>query len=330
MPGRRSTLILIGVICAGLAMLTAPAGASTGSAEATGSTYANPVSRDFADTFADPSLLRAKDGWWYSYGTSDPLREGEGTSHRIPIARSRDLVTWSHVGDAFTGLTLPAWAAANASIWAPDVRFVEGQYRMYYVVTETTVTTEPDDNAIGMATAPSPAGPWTDSGDPVVGPHRGGEVGDGNFTWTFDPSVVTDVDGSQWLFYGSYYGGVHVTRLSADGRHATGTSRMVAIDNKFEGAYPVHRDGYWYLFASTANCCAGPTTGYSVQVGRSRTLEGPYVDREGVPLTASRAGGTPVLTQNGNQWVGAGHNAIATDLSGQDWMVYHAIDRADP
>lgn len=330
MQGRRSTVLLVGVICASLAMLAVPAGASTESARATQPTYTNAVSKDFADTFADPSLLRGKDGWWYSYGTSDPLREGEGTPHRIPIARSHDLVTWSHVGDAFTGLTLPGWAATNASIWGPDVRFVEGQYRMYYVVTETTLTTELNDNAIGMATAASPAGPWTDSGGPVVGPRRGGVVGDGNFRWTFDPSVVSDADGSQWLFYGSYYGGVHVTRLSADGKSATGTPTMVAIDNKFEGAYPVHRDGYWYLFASTANCCAGPTTGYSVQVGRSRTPDGPYVDREGVPLTASQAGGTPVLAQNGNRWMGAGHNAVATDLSGQDWMVYHAIDRAKP
>ena len=330
MPRCRSTVTLIGVLCVSLAILAVPAGATTGSSRPTQPAYANPVSKDFADTFADPSLLRGKDGWWYSYGTSDPLREGEGTMHRIPIARSHDLVTWSSVGDAFSNVTLPAWAASNASIWAPDVRYVDGQYRMYYVVTETTLTTELNDNAIGMATAASPAGPWTDSGGPVVGPRRGGVVGDGNFRWTFDPSVVSDADGSQWLFYGSYYGGVHVTRLSADGKSATGTPTMVAIDNKFEGAYPVHRDGYWYLFASTANCCAGPTTGYSVQVGRSRNLQGPYVDREGVPLLDSRAGGTPVLVQNGNRWVGAGHNAVVTDLAGQDWMAYHAIDRADP
>jgi len=326
---RRSTVLtLVGLLVAGLAMLPANAGAA--GARPTVPAYSNAVSKDFADTFADPSLIRGKDGWWYSYGTSDPLREGEGTAHRIPIARSHDLVTWTHVADAFTERSLPSWAAAKASIWAPDIRYVDGQYRMYYVVTETTVTPEPNDNAIGMATAPSPSGPWTDSGSPVVGPRRGGEVGDGNFTWTFDPSVVTDVDGSQWLFYGSYYGGIHVTRLSADGRHATGTPTMVAIDNKFEGAYPVHRDGYWYLFASTANCCAGPTTGYSVQVGRARTLQGPYVDRDGVPLMGSQAGGTPVLVQNGNRWVGAGHNAVVTDLAGQDWMAYHAIDRADP
>ena len=33
---------------------------------------------------------------------------------------------------------------------------------------ETTVTAGANDNAIGVATAPSPTGPWTDSGDPVI------------------------------------------------------------------------------------------------------------------------------------------------------------------
>lgn len=315
-----------------LAVAAAPAAARPPGpgGPATGTAYRNPVSAPFADTFADPALIRGKDGWWYAYGTSDPLREGEGTFHRIPIARSADLVSWSYVGDAFTGANLPAWAAPDAGIWAPDIRYVDGQYRMYYVVTETTVTDERGDNAIGMATAPTPAGPWTDSGGPVVGPRRGGQGEPGNFLWTFDPTAVTEADGSQWLFYGSYYGGIFVTRLAADGRTPVGTPTMVAIDNKFEGAYLVRRDGWWYLFASTANCCAGPTTGYSVQVGRSRALTGPYLDADGVPLNQSRAGGTPVLTQNGNAWIGAGHNAVATDLAGQDWIVYHALDRADP
>ena len=290
--------------------------------------YQNPVSRPFADTFADPSIIRGKDGWWYAYGTSDPLREGEGTPHVLPMAKSRDMVAWTYAGDAMA--SRPAWAdtARNAALWAPDIRYVNGEYRLYYVVTETTVTDEPNDNAIGMATAPTPTGPWTDSGAPVVGPRRGGAGEPGNFLWTFDPSAVTGPDGSQWLFYGSYYGGIWVTQLSADGRKAVGEPTMVAIDNKFEGAYAVQRDGWWYLFASTANCCAGPTTGYSVQVGRSRSITGPYVDRQGVPLTTSRAGGTPTLMQNGNRWIGTGHNAIATDVAGQDWIVYHAIDRA--
>ena len=276
---------VVAALAASLA-LTLACAPGTASAAPLPTEYVNPVSRSFADTFADPSLLRAKDGFWYSYGTSDPLRSGETAAHRVPIARSTDLVTWEHVGDAFTDQTLPTWAAPDAAIWAPDIRFVDGQYRMYYVVTETMVTSEPHDNAVGMATAPTPVGPWTDSGAPVVAPRRGDDGAPGNFTWNFDPSAVTNTDGSQSLFYGSYYGGVFEVPLTSDGTRTAGRPTMVAVDNKFEGAYPVHRDGYWYLFASTANCCAGPTTGYSVQVGRSRDVSGPYVDRDGNALTA--------------------------------------------
>lgn len=296
-------------------------------------TYTNPVSASFADTYADPAVIRGQDGWWYAYGTTDPLREGEGTRHLLPVSRSTDLVDWEYVGDAFTEATLPAWADTDpsrlAALWAPDVRYVDGQYRLYYVVTQTTLTPGVGDGAIGVATAPTPTGPWTDSGDPVVDPRPGGG-GPDDFLWTFDPHHVVGPDGTEHLFYGSYYGGIWVTELDATGTEAVGEPTRVAVDNKYEGAYVVHRDGYWYLFASSANCCAGPTTGYSVHVGRSESLTGPYLDREGVPLDQSRAGGTPVLAPNGNAWVGTGHNAVATDLAGQDWIVYHAIDRADP
>jgi arabinan endo-1,5-alpha-L-arabinosidase len=37
-----------------------------------------------------------------------------------------------------------------------------------------------------------------------------------------------------------------------------------------------------------------------------------------------------VLYQNGNRWIGTGHNSMATDDRGQRWIVYHAIDRNVP
>jgi len=300
--------------------------AGMGGAKETAGTYTNPVSKTFADTFADPSVIKAKDGYWYAYGTSDPLREGEKTSHTIPMARSEDLVHWDYVGDAFGATNRPFWATADAGIWAPDIRYIDGKYYMYYVVTETTVTPERGDNAVGVATAPTPTGPWKDSGAPVVGPRPG----NGGFLWTFDPSELTAIDGTRYLYYGSYNGGVYVTKLSADGTRTLGDPTMVAIDNRYEGAYVVRHGDYYYLFGSSANCCAGPTTGYSVYVGRSRSPEGPFLDREGHSMTASRVGGSIVVTPNGNKWIGTGHNAIATDLAGQDYLVYHAIDRADP
>ncbi|MGN6613403.1 MAG: FAD/NAD(P)-binding protein, partial [Angustibacter sp.] len=61
--------VLTALSAASLAVTTvAPASASAPG----GDRYVNPVSKAFADTFADPSVIRGKDGYWYAYGTSDP------------------------------------------------------------------------------------------------------------------------------------------------------------------------------------------------------------------------------------------------------------------
>ncbi|MEU5566045.1 family 43 glycosylhydrolase [Micromonospora musae] len=317
-----------GALAAVLALLLAAPAAAPASAEARSTPhYRNPISVDVGDTFADPVIVRGDDGYWYAYGTTDPLREGERQPHRVPTARSADLVDWTYVGDAFGPDQRPPYAANGAAFWAPDVRRIGDRYVMYVTVTDTTVSAEGSDYAVGAATAPTPTGPWTFADEPVVAPRPGGG---GGWLWTIDPSQFTDVDGTNYLYYGSYYGGISVTELTPDGLRAVGSPTLVAVDNKFEGSYVLRHDGWYYLFASTANCCAGPATGYSVQVGRARSPRGPFLDRDGIALTASRTGGTPVLTQNGNRWIGTGHNGFLTDLSGQDWIVYHAIDRSDP
>jgi arabinan endo-1,5-alpha-L-arabinosidase len=104
----------------------------------------------------------------------------------------------------------------------------------------------------------------------------------------------------------------------------------IVLPDRYEAAYVVPRDGYYYLFVSATNCCNGPLTGYSVFVGRSASPLGPFVDRDGIPFLSASVGGTPVLSMNGNRWVGPGHGAITTDLAGQDWFLYHAVDMNDP
>jgi arabinan endo-1,5-alpha-L-arabinosidase len=310
-------------LCVGI-WLAADAGVASAA-----TTYTNPVSRDFADTFADPSVILAKDGYWYAFATADPLRESETDRHWLPIARSADLVHWAHAGDVFGTANRPSWAAPDALFWAPDIRYHNETYYLYYAVTQTTVTSEPNDSAIGVATAPTPAGPWTDAGAPVIAPRRGSAV-PGDFQSTIDPAAFTDVDGTHYLYYGSFYGGIMVTQLSPDGTKAVGGPTKVTADNRYEAAYLLRRGDAYYLFVSSSGCCAGPTTGYSVFVGRATSPRGPFVDRHGVSLLASRTGGTPVLAPNGNRWVGTGHNAVTTDLSGQTWFLYHGINRKDP
>jgi arabinan endo-1,5-alpha-L-arabinosidase len=163
----------------------------------------------------------------------------------------------------------------------------------------------------------------------VIGPRRGGPGC--TFFWSFDPDVLITGTGQKYIYYGSYYGGIQVRELSSDGFSAAeATAVQVTIPNRYEGAYVVRHSDYYYLFGSATNCCNGPLTGYSVFAGRSASPLGPFVDKQGVSLLAGRVGGTPVISLNGNRWVGAGHNAVLTDFDGQDWFVYHAIDRNHP
>ncbi|GGM34464.1 family 43 glycosylhydrolase [Promicromonospora citrea] len=288
-------------------------------------TYTNPVTEPFADTYADPAVIRGKDGWWYLYATSDPLVSG-GPFGNMHVARSRDLAAWEYVGTIFDEGDLPAWAAEESFFWAPDIRYVGGQYVMYYTVTDTAANPDPWDYTIGVATAPTPTGPWTDSGGPVLDPRP---APGGGYLNTIDPALLSDDDGTQYLYFGGFNGGIWVTELDETGTRAVGEPTRVTANDRYEGAFVVKRDGWYYLMGSSANCCAGPVTGYSVYTGRSRSPLGPFVDHEGVGLDASRVGGTQVVAQNGNRWIGVGHHAVLTDASGQDWMLYHAIDRDD-
>jgi arabinan endo-1,5-alpha-L-arabinosidase len=288
--------------------------------------YRNPVTAGYSVDFPDPALIKAKDGYWYAFATGGPYDKRGTTGDAYKIARSADLVSWEKVGSVFNAGNRPSWADPSSGFWAPDVRFVEGRYVLYFTVHNTRLTPDDWDYAIGVATAPTPAGPWTDHGHPIV-PPRPAEGG--GYEWTIDPCGFVDTDGQRYLYWGSYHGGLHAVRLNPDGTETTGPVAQVAAD-RFEAPYLIRRGKYYYLFASSSNCCAGPTSGYAVFAGRSASPLGPFHDRDGVALLASRAGGTPVLFANGNRWVGAGHTSVVTDLSGQQWVAYHAVDRTDP
>jgi arabinan endo-1,5-alpha-L-arabinosidase len=303
--------------------------------------YTNPLSIQIpgdgkVQSCSDPSITNNVEGSvtaWYIYCTTDPLNDndknssGEFDFHLVPMLRSYDLVNWTYIGDAFS--SRPAWVASDAGIWAPDIRHFGTTWYLYYTASWTSLPG--GGSAIGVATSSSPAGPWTDSGSPVV-PPEDASCCPGSRRWVFDPAIVTDAaTGTRYVFFGSYFGGISAQRLSADGLHADPTSEVpITIDNKYEGSYVVQHGGFYYLFASATNCCNGPLTGYSVFAGRATNVLGPYIDKEGHSLLEGRTGGTPAISMNGNRWVGTGHNAVFTDYSGQDWMVYHAVDRVDP
>ena len=303
-------------------------------------TYSNPLTPPLAgdavvESCADPSVMYGAEGEgrWFMYCTTDPLngqdRDASGAFnfHLVPMFSSTDLVAWTYEGDAFAAR--PAWLAPGSPIWAPEIAYVNGQYHLYFAAPDTDPAVTGGGSAIGVATAPTPLGPWTDSGDPVVDPAPP-SCCPNDRRWTFDPDVV-EFGGTRYIYYGSYFGGLSVRALSPDGLESLPATQVdVAIANRYEGAEVVVRDGFLYLFASATNCCNGDLTGYSVFAGRSTSPFGPFVDREGVSLMSGRVGGTPVISMNGDRWVGPGHNTVFTDFAGQWWTIYHAVDRNDP
>jgi arabinan endo-1,5-alpha-L-arabinosidase len=330
-------------------------------------TYTNPLAIEvpngggMVQNCPDPSIIRGQkpgDPYWYLYCTSNPLNDqdvdgdGEFNYHLITIHRSLDLVRWTYVGDAFT--EQPSWAAAPQGFWAPDIQYFNDKYYLYYSSSDTNLAPhepEPGINhaAIGVATSDSPIGPWTHAAAPVVEPQPAPccplmedvPMGERRRRWVIDSNVITDAEGQRYIYFGSYFGGIAVRELSADGLSSDPATQVeVASGDRYEAAYVVAREGFYYMFVSATNCCNGPLTGYAVFAGRAETPLGPFLDRDGLPFGPAleappypgpgRVGGTPVLSMNGNRWVGAGHNAVFTDASGQDWVVFHAIDRNDP
>ncbi len=302
-------------------------------------TYQNPLSLNDPKTgpavsCPDPAIIKQGRDWfdvWYLYCTGDPLnsndkdQNGNLKNHLISSYVSVDLIHWTYIGDVLK--TLPAWIGnVNTNLWAPAIKHFNDKYYLYY----TAPTTQQGGSAIGVATSEDPAGPWTDSGGPVVAPEPN-PYNNAFLRAVIDPDEVEDDSGQRYISYGSFNGGISIRKLSADGLRSDASSeQQIAIDNMYEGANFWKHDGYYYLFLSTSSCCDGPLSGYSVFVGRAQSPTGPFIDKNGVPLLTFAPGGFISLAANGNKWVGPGGNVVFKDDSDRDYILYHAVDSENP
>ncbi|RNA68060.1 arabinan endo-1,5-alpha-L-arabinosidase [Alteribacter keqinensis] len=273
---------------------------------AVGTEYQNPV---FEPVIADPSIIKAEDGFYYVYGTEDNWGDGMG-SRVVPIVRSRNLTDWEYVGEAFH--EKPDWKE-DGGIWAPDISFFNGKYYLYY-----SQSTWGDANpAVGVAVSDAPEGPFEDQGKLFDSE----EIGVPN---SIDPQLYVD-EGTPYLFWGSWYG-IWGIELTEDGLGYTGEKFQIA-GTDFEAPYIIEREGSFYFFGSKGSCCEGQWSEYRVSVGKADNLKGPYLDKEGNDLNESS--GSLILTGS-DAFAGPGHNAVITDEAGEDWMIYHAIDKENP
>ncbi len=270
--------------------------------------YTNPVVTPVA---ADPTIIRAPDGSFYLYATQDNWADGH-PDRLMPIFRSADLVHWTYVGDVFP--LPPSWKKGGGGLWAPDISFWGGLYHLFYAYSRWG---DPDPG-IGLATAASPAGPWEDLGRPVL---LSSTIGVDN---SIDPELWVE-GASKTLVWGSFHG-IWAAALGADGTSPAGDKVKLA-DNRFEAPLLWKHGAFYYLFLSAGSCCQGALSTYTLYVGRSQSLLGPYVDSRGRDL---RYGGGDVVIFRNDAWVGPGHATLISDDAGTDWLLYHAMPARDP
>jgi len=219
--------------------------------------------------------------------------------------------------------------------WAPDIAFHDGTYYLYYSVSSFGT----NNSAIGVATNktlnPADAAyKWTDHG-PVVQSVAGRDL------WNaIDPNLAFDENGTPWLSFGSYWSGIKLVKLNANLTEVAAPEQWYTIagrdrywkleetdagdtsNSAIEAPFIFKKGDYYYLFVSWDRCCQGANSTYKVVVGRSKSITGPYLDKEGEDM---RTGGGSLVVGGNEDWPGVGHNATYT-FDNKDYLVFHGYN----
>lgn len=286
----------------------------------------------------DPSI--AKDGGTYYVFATGKAPEGG----QFPIRCSEDLVHWRRCGHVFDAI--PEWVRQRSpgtkELWAPDISYSHGMYRLYYAYSLFGVNT----SGIGLALnktldAKSPDYKWMDQG--LILDSKASD----DFN-AIDPNYVEDASGKAWLSFGSFWSGIKMRELdAATGKLSRSNTKLYSLASrvkpehpapmKFDPEHPtlppdwqaieapfiVRHGDYFYLFVSFNLCCRGTRSTYRTMVGRSHAVTGPYVDESGVPML--QGGGSLLLGPN-RKWLGPGGESLLHLPDGTDLIVFHAYD----
>ena len=176
----------------------------------------------YKDNFPDPFVV-ANGGEFIAYATNDGIN--------LPMLVSRDLVTWTPVGDTagrrLDGMpVLAPWVKAGRT-WAPEVMRVGNRWLLYYTASHRKKNVQ----CIGVASADNPRGPFRDSSaEPMVCQF---DIGG-----TIDANPFRDADGKLYLYYksdGNAVGkgtAIWGQQMTADGLKVIGAPVEMSKDDK--------------------------------------------------------------------------------------------------
>ncbi len=251
----------------------------------------------------DPSTMVTSGGRYWIFTTGDGVW--------CMSSSNVNFTDWRAEPTPYTKTSWPSWIKTYVpnfagTFWAPEVVYVNNQYRLYY----SCSTFGSKNSCIGLATASSLSGPWTDQGVVVYS-------NAGTSENAIDPAIYA----GSYLVYGSFFGGIRLAAISSTGKPRNST-RYALASGDCEAPYILKNGSYYYLFINRGACCQGiNSTTYRIQVGRSTSITGPYLDKNGNDL--NNGGGTNLVVTTG-RYIGPGHFGY-----GQGKVTYHFYDGND-
>ncbi|TGE29170.1 family 43 glycosylhydrolase [Hymenobacter metallicola] len=241
----------------------------------------------------------------------------------IPSLYSTDMLNWTAAPrPVFTAATKPSWIATKVpgfvdTYWAPECIYMNGKFYLYY----SCSTFGSKVSGIGLATnvtldPTSPNYNWVDEGE-VISSNNNSAAN------AIDPAVYRDAANNLWFTYGSFFGGIRILQLDpATGKPLANATQFAVANGGVEAAYVKQHGSYYYLFINRGNCCQGSNSTYYIQVGRSTSPSGPFLDKNGVNLNNN--GGSVVLSTSG-RYVGPGHAGVFEE-NGVSYFSHHYYD----
>ncbi len=272
----------------------------------------------------------------YERGTYYLLSTGMG----VQWATSKDRKSWIVQPTPYIE-KVPEWTRDSVPgfrdhVWAPDVIRWHDRWWLGY----SCSSFGKNNSAIGLLSAEHLNGSWRDEGCLVCSR-------EGRNQWNaIDPGFVVDDNDQLWMTWGSFWDGIQMAPIvEQKGEPASlslDTSAIKTIARRFdtsmknapenptsqfagrnaiEAPFILKHGGWYYLFVSWDYCCRGAKSNYRVAVGRSKTVDGPYVDRNGKAM--ADGGGTLFLEGDKKDFEAAGHSAAYDLESGETVFICH-------
>lgn len=260
-------------------------------------TSGNPILPGY---FADPSVQKFGDTY-YIYATTDGIKLASGAPQ---VWISKDFTNWYNYE-----LKLQIPEGLN-NCWAPDVfKAPNGKY--YYFMGNC----EAGCNIYGYV-SDSPMGPFTPINEGKAVIPAGTSKKD---LPALDAQYLVDDDGSVYSYFGTWctsFGGMGFAKIDPKDMYTiqkTGFIPISQIPKAFEAAYPIKRNGKYFLMYSSGDC---RLSSYAVHYSVSDSPEGPFRPGKNSPI---------LVTNNDGTIDGPGHHSILKE--GNDYyIVYHRHD----